>query len=331
MDIVVAFDRSTVKDAAAIGDLVLPVRNAKVLVKDVAELEPGDGLLAISRLDRRLSARVTGRISGRSLGSVSGEVSDAIDEMDFPDGYQAELGGVSEIMSEGFSSLSLALVLAAVLVYMVMAASFESLGQPLVLMLTMPLAAVGAVIALYAGGRSFGITAFIGAIILAGVAVNNGIVMVDFMNQLRATGVPLADAIVQGASKRLRPVLMTSLTTIVGLIPMAIGIGEGGELEAPLALSLMGGLISGTVLTLFVIPVAYSLFTREKRVSQVLKAAEVAVDGADIESTTETRPAPARQSGASGQLELSSTFSSKDMAELVELLGKLFGSVKRSH
>jgi HAE1 family hydrophobic/amphiphilic exporter-1 len=144
---------------------------------------------------------------------------------------------------------------------MVMAASFESLATPFVILLTMPLGIVGVVIALYIAGYAFGITAFMGAIVLAGIIVNNGIVMVDFINQERAEGIPLGEAICGGASKRLRAVLMTSLTTILALIPMAIGLGEGGELVAPMALSIMGGLASGTLFTLFVVPVIYSIFT----------------------------------------------------------------------
>ena len=145
---------------------------------------------------------------------------------------------------------------------MVMAASFESLATPFVILLT------------YASwdrrrsyspcsmaGYAFGITAFMGAIVLAGIIVNNGIVMVDFINQERAEGIPLGEAICGGASKRLRAVLMTSLTTILALIPMAIGLGESGELVAPMALSIMGGLASGTLFTLFVVPVIYSIFT----------------------------------------------------------------------
>jgi HAE1 family hydrophobic/amphiphilic exporter-1 len=328
MDVVVRYQEASVLDPDAILGLTLPGRSGKVALKDIAKVENGSGPLVISRLDRRLSATVSGQISGRSLGSVSGDVSDIISGLDVPGGYHVELGGASQIMSEGFSALGTAFVLAAILVYMVMAASFESLGQPLILMLAMPLAAAGTVLALYSTGHAFGITAFIGVIILAGVVVNNGIVMVDFMNQLRAQGLPLGDAIVEGASKRLRPVLMTSLTTIVGLIPMATGLGEGGELEAPLALALMGGLISGTFLTLFVIPVVYSVFTRERagaRVSDMGTPAAVASLAA-----APAGPAPARVSGEPAEeLTLGPAFDSKDMAELVELLGKLFTSIRR--
>ena len=211
-------------------------------------------------------------------------------------------------------------------------------------MLTVPLGGIGAAVALYLGHCAFGITAFIGVIILAGVVVNNGIVMVDYMNQLRAKGLALTEAIVKGAARRLRPVLMTSITTIVGLIPMALGIGHGGELEAPLALSLMGGLTSGTFLTLFVIPVVYSIFTRERRLPKPGKAASTAgaaprLEGKaerGTEAVAEAGPGAgtgaltaARSAGEAGpeRLLLRPGFDSRDMAQLIELLGKLFSSI----
>ena len=147
---------------------------------------------------------------------VTNDISNAIADLNVPEGYKITVGGMSQIMTEGFDALKLALILAAILVYMVMAASFESLAMPFVIMFTMPLGAIGVVAALYLSGYAFGITAFIGVIVLAGVIVNNGIVMVDFINQRRAAGLPLGEAICNGSSKRLRPVLMTSLTTILG-------------------------------------------------------------------------------------------------------------------
>jgi HAE1 family hydrophobic/amphiphilic exporter-1 len=167
---------------------------------------------------------------------------------------------MSRIMSESFDDLKLAFLLGAILVYMVMAASFESLVTPFIVLFTMPLGAIGVIAALYLSGHAFGITAFIGAIVLAGVIVNNGIVMVDFINQQREVGLSVEEAICDGAAKRVRPVLMTSLTTILGLVPMALGLGEGAEIGAPMALTLMGGLASGTLLTLILVPVVYSVF-----------------------------------------------------------------------
>lgn len=331
LDVIVRYDEDSVSGIEGVGDIVLAGAAGKVAVRDIASVEEGEGPVVITRSDKRLSARVTARISGRKLGAVSSDVSGIISEMEVGEGYRVTQTGATEFMDEAFGSLGKALVLAAALVYMVMAASFESIGQPFIIMLTMPLAAVGTILALLISGHAFGVTAFIGVIILAGVVVNNGIVMVDFINRRRRAGLPVTQAIVEGASNRLRPVLMTSLTTITGLIPLALGIGKGAELEAPLALSVMGGLTSGTILTLVVIPVVYSLFAGTRRKTRVpytehTKASDSAVadsDRADVEKTTY-----ARDMGKE-ELVLGPAFDSKDMAELLELLGKLFSSVKR--
>ena len=342
LDVVLRYKKDAVQDTTKVGEIMLTGRTGPVLVKDVASIEKGLGPVQIARQDRRLSAQVTGQISERSLGSVSSDVAKIIDGMDIPQDYRVELGGVSQIMTEGFQSMGMAFAIAAALIYMVMAASFESLGQPLILMLTVPLGGIGAAVALYLGHCAFGITAFIGVIILAGVVVNNGIVMVDYMNQLRAKGLALTEAIVKGAARRLRPVLMTSITTIVGLIPMALGIGHGGELEAPLALSLMGGLTSGTFLTLFVIPVVYSIFTRERRLPKPGKAASTAGAAPRLEGKAERGTEAVAEAGAGAgnlttarpgseatpeRLLLRPGFDSRDMAQLIELLGKLFSSI----
>ncbi|HQD85916.1 MAG TPA: efflux RND transporter permease subunit [Bacillota bacterium] len=263
-DVVVRYHKDSVKTIEDIGSLLLAGHSGTVPLKEIAQIVPGEGPISVYRIDQRLSASIRAQYSNRDLGSVTGEVSDLISSVDIPQGYAVEIGGMSQIMDESFEALKLAFVLAAILVYMVMAASFESLATPFVVLLTMPLGAIGVVAALYFSRHAFGITAFMGVIVLAGVIVNNGIVMVDFINQQRDAGVPLREAICDGATKRLRPVLMTSLTTILGLVPMALGWGEGAELAAPMALSLMGGLAAGTLLTLVLVPVVYSVFAGYK-------------------------------------------------------------------
>lgn len=263
-NIVVRYQDDAVRTTSDIESMVLAGRTGNVALKDIAEVIDGEGPMAINRIDQRLSASINAEYSRRSLGVVTNDISNAIADLNVPEGYKITVGGMSQIMTEGFNALKLALILAAILVYMVMAASFESLAMPFVIMFTMPLGAIGVVAALYLSGYAFGITAFIGVIVLAGVIVNNGIVMVDFINQRRAAGLPLGEAICNGSSKRLRPVLMTSLTTILGLVPMALGLGEGAELSAPMALSIMGGLTAGTLLTLVVVPVVYSVFAGYK-------------------------------------------------------------------
>lgn len=263
-DIVVRFDPDAVKDVSSLEEMMLWGQAGPVRLREVAAIVEGEGPVVIARNNQRMSARLTGQFAERSLGSVTGDLMNLISRTEIPEGYSVSIGGLSEIMQEGFSGLRFALYLAIALVYMVMAASFESLGIPFVIFFTMPLAAVGVLLALYVSGYAFGITAFIGIIVLAGVVVNNGIVLVDFMIQQRKAGLAPREAIIEGARRRVRPVLMTSLTTVLGLIPMALGLGRGGELAAPMALVTMGGLASSTVFTLFVIPVLYSLFAGAK-------------------------------------------------------------------
>jgi HAE1 family hydrophobic/amphiphilic exporter-1 len=174
------------------------------------------------------------------------------------------VSGQSEEMQESFTSMQFAFALAIFLVYLVMASQFESLIHPFVILFTIPLALVGAVLALFVTGTTINIVAFIGVIMLAGIVVNNAIVLVDLINQLRATGMDRFDAIMEAGSARLRPILMTSFTTALGLLPMALGFGEGSEVRTPMAITVIGGLLVSTLLTLLVIPVVYSLLDRKR-------------------------------------------------------------------
>ena len=174
------------------------------------------------------------------------------------------VSGQSEEMEESFKSMQFALALAIFLVYLVMASQFESLIHPFVILFTIPLALVGAVLALFITGTTINIVALIGVIMLAGIVVNNAIVLVDLINQLQAQGVERSEAIMQAGAARLRPILMTSLTTALGLLPMAMGFGEGSEVRTPMAITVIGGLVVSTLLTLVVIPVVYSLMDRRR-------------------------------------------------------------------
>jgi HAE1 family hydrophobic/amphiphilic exporter-1 len=165
-------------------------------------------------------------------------------------------------MQESFKSMRFALVLAVFLVYLVMAAQFESLIHPFVIMFTVPLAAIGAIFALYVTGTTLNVVAFIGMIVLAGIVVKNAIVLIDLVNQLRAQGMERTQAIVEAGRLRLRPIILTAMTAIIGVAPMALGIGEGAEVRQPMAITIIGGLSVSTLLTLVVIPVVYTLFDR---------------------------------------------------------------------
>jgi HAE1 family hydrophobic/amphiphilic exporter-1 len=183
-------------------------------------------------------------------------------------------------MQESFTSMQFALGLAIFLVYLVMASQFESLIHPLVILFTIPLALVGAVLALFVTGTTINVIAFIGIIMLAGIVVNNAIVLVDLINQLRANGMEKIEAIMEAGRARLRPILMTTLTTALGLLPMALGIGEGAEIRTPMAITVIGGLLVSTMLTLLVIPVVYSLLDRKQyAVNQALTGQEATAPG----------------------------------------------------
>jgi HAE1 family hydrophobic/amphiphilic exporter-1 len=177
--------------------------------------------------------------------------------LDLPPGVVVELAGQDRELADSFASLRLALLLAVFLVFVVMAAQFESLRHPLVILLTVPLGAVGVIVALWLTGGPLSVVVLIGSVMLAGIVVNNAIVLVDAVNRRRRQGDPLSDAVVGGGRERLRPILMTTATTVLALIPMSMGWGSGDELRGPLAHTVIGGLLGATVLTLVVIPCVY--------------------------------------------------------------------------
>lgn len=178
-------------------------------------------------------------------------------EAALPDGYSISFKGQFEDMQESFGQLALGLLLAILLVYMVMAAQFESLSHPFIIMFTFPLAIIGVIWILILTGKTFSLVTFVGLIILSGIAVNNGIVLIDYVNQLRKNGMAIKAALVEAGRTRIRPVLITAGTTIIGMLPMAVTTSEGSNTRSPMALTVIGGLISSTFLTLFFIPVMY--------------------------------------------------------------------------
>jgi HAE1 family hydrophobic/amphiphilic exporter-1 len=192
-------------------------------------------------------------------------------KVSLPVDYTMTVAGEEILRRESFKNLKFALILAIILVYMVMAAQFESLIHPFVILLTIPLAAVGAIWTHFVLGLSLSIMSYIGIIMLAGIAVNNSIILIDFINQSRREGMGLDEAIVFAGRMRIRPILMTSTTTVLGILPMAIGFGEGASLRAPLALAVTGGLVTSTALTLLVMPAAYRILG--KRPIRVEKSA----------------------------------------------------------
>lgn len=230
-----------------------------VPLSQVSELSIRKGPVSINREEQVRTINVTGDISGRDVGSVNTDIEAKLQQYEMPKGYSYELGGENEQALEAFRNLALALVLAIVLVYMVLASQFESLLYPFIIMLTVPIAIGGGILGLIFTGRNLSAIAFIGFIMLAGIVVNNAIVLVDYINTRRKNGEERDEAILNAGPIRLRPILMTTLTTVLGLVPLALGIGDGGEIQAPMATVVVSGLIISTLLTLLFIPVMYTV------------------------------------------------------------------------
>lgn len=247
----------------------------QVTLSELGEVVEGKGPITIVRQDGKRAVTLKMDFEDVDMGTVSSKVMSVVtemkDELDINENVtQIKLAGGAEMMTESFEALGLALILAIIFVYMVMASQFESLLHPLIIMFSLPLALTGVVLGLLLSGYAFGVTAFFGIIILAGIVVNNAIVFIDYTNQLRReAGMSKNEALIEAGVVRLKPILMTALTTMLGLLPLAIGAGEGAEIQAPMGVAVIGGLVSSTALTLIVIPVVYSLFVREKRRSRI--------------------------------------------------------------
>ena len=238
-----------------------PGGDVQIPLEAVANIDINEGPSEIRRIDQERSALITANISGRDLSSISGDVFAAMQTVDMPDDFTFEITGQNKEMEVSLGSLKLALMLAIFMVYIVMASQFESFIYPFVILFTVPFGLIGVVIVLWVLAIPLNIMVFLGLIMLAGIVVNNAIVLVDYINQLRQRGYELTEAIKRAGQARLRPILMTTTTTVLGLLPMALGLGEGAEIRTPMAITVIAGLVSATVLTLIVIPTVYALFT----------------------------------------------------------------------
>ena len=242
--------------------IVNPTSDRPITLDAVADVVVSQGPSQIRRVAQDRVAIISANLAYGDLGTAAAEANTIVSRTPLPAGISAIVSGQSEEMQDSFKSMQFALALAVFLVYLVMASQFESLIHPFVILFTIPLALVGAVLALFITGTTINIVAFIGIIMLAGIVVNNAIVLVDLINQLRAQGKERMESILEAGTARLRPILMTSLTTTLGLLPMAMGFGEGSEVRTPMAITVIGGLAVSTLLTLVVIPVVYSLMDR---------------------------------------------------------------------
>jgi len=252
-------DRGTIEDLQRIN--INPQLDPPIPLSAVATLTEGEGPSEIRRVDQQRAAVITANIEGFDLATSGAAIHTVMSQVDWPPGYTYEVAGQSREMDRSLKSLGFALALAVFLVYVIMASTFESTLHPLVILVSLPLGLVGVVAALFLTGMSLSVVAFIGVIVLAGVVVNNAIVLVDYINRLRSRGLDRDAAIREGGKARLRPILITTTTTVLGLMPLALGIGEGSEIQQPLAVTVIAGLLSSTLLTLVVIPVVYQVFT----------------------------------------------------------------------
>lgn len=237
-----------------------------ITLQDVAQIEVAEGPLTIRRVNQAGAVAFTIKYDSKiSLGEMSDSVDAAIERAQLPNNVSISFGGDRELLDNATNDMILAVLLAVVLVYIVMAAQFESYKYPFVIMFTVPLIVIGIFFGLFTSNTPISISAVIGILILVGIVVNNGIVLVEYINQRKAEGMASYEAITTSVRDRVRPILMTALTTILGLVPLALGIGEGTEINQPMGITVIGGLISSTFLTLYVVPVIYSLFDKETR------------------------------------------------------------------
>ncbi len=232
-----------------------------VVLRNVVKMKPKTGPVRIERKDQERIVMVSANISGRDMGSILADIRERLQSIAVPQNFSIVFGGDYEEQQKAFRELLLSLILALLLVYMVMASLYESIRYPIVVMFSVPFASIGVILMLFITNTTFNVQSFIGCIMLGGIVVNNAILLVDHINLLRRRdGMPLREAIEEGGRRRLRPILMTAMTTILAMVPLAIGLGEGGEVQAPLARAVIGGLISSTLITLVIVPTVYLFF-----------------------------------------------------------------------
>ncbi len=265
-DIRVLADPLVINSKKAVEDIILyPPSGVELKLKEVARIEVSEGPVQINREDQVRLIAVTGDAVGKNVGEITDEIKKRLSDLAFPAGYFLEYGGEEKAAKESNLQLIIVIALAIFLLFVVMAVQYDSLIDPVIIMVTLPLALIGAFLLLAVTGTPFGATVFLGLILLVGIVVNNAIVLVEYINNLRAEKhLGVYDAVVEGAALRVRPILMTSLTTITGLLPLVFGWGEGLEMLRPLAITVVGGMLGALALTLFIIPVIYSIFHHQR-------------------------------------------------------------------
>lgn len=278
IDIVVQLDEDWRQSPDDLEDILITTPRGTIPLGEVISLQKGESPLSVNRTEGSRVITVTGQLDGRDLNSVNREVETLLEDLPPPHGIDISFGGEDQQMVEAFDQLQLALALGVLLVFMVLAAQFESLVQPFIIMFTLPLSLIGIVLGTVLFKLNFSVVSFIGVIMLAGIVVNNGIILIDYINQLREAGNSRQQAVVEGGTTRLRPILMTTLTTVLAMLPMVLVTGDGAELQRPIAVTVVGGLSTSMLMTLFIIPLIYTyvddfglwvnkLFKRQKNTS----------------------------------------------------------------
>jgi len=259
-EVVVELDAKEKAQSAALTDIQIQTPDGQWMpLKNLARLERYTGPTNILRIDQERVTEVRADLSGIDLKTATDQAREQLAAVDFPDGYRFELAGSAEEQAESFNFLIIAFMIAGILTYMVMASQFESLVEPFIIILTIPLALTGVLLMLWITGTSISVTSMVGLILLTGIVVNNGIVMIDYIKILQARGTERHQAILNGATRRLRPILMTAFTTILSMVPLALEIGSGSETWSPMARAVIGGLTMSTLLMLFVVPCFYKI------------------------------------------------------------------------
>jgi HAE1 family hydrophobic/amphiphilic exporter-1 len=260
IDVILKGDNMYGDSMSLLDMLPIPTVGGSIPLSEVSQIKVENGPISIRRENQTRVLTVTGNVTGRDVQSVSTDIYNALEDYEMPNGYYYEFGGETEQINETFQDLFLAAGMAILLVYMIIAAQFESLIQPLSIMFSVPLALSGGFIGLFIVGLPLSVIGLIGFIILVGIVVNNAIVLIDYINHRRRGGENRMEAILKAGPIRIRPIFMTALTTILGLVPMAIGMGDGGELTQSMGVVVIGGLALSTVLTLIIVPVMYTIF-----------------------------------------------------------------------
>lgn len=283
IEVLVRLEDSARDELDDIKNLIInPSSVRPIPLQSVAKIFLTQGPSEIMRIDQQRVVLVEAQVAYGGIGEATKEAQNALDTIQLPHGTSYLFGGQGEEMERSYNSLLMALALAVFLVYLVMASQFESLLHPFIILLSVPLAVIGAIFALLLTGTELSVVVFLGLIMLAGIVVNNAIVLVDKINQLRVAGVEKIEAIVQGAESRLRPILMTTMTTTLGMIPLALGIGEGTEIRAPMAITVIGGLLASTLLTLIIIPIMYQILDK-KDYSKTIELNQLDLDSINLD------------------------------------------------